>query len=255
MKALRIFFFTVIGIMVIAFLVITTTAPLRKVNELNKIATSDSVFMNKYKAIAKYPELLPLVKQKAQLQAQIAIAEDDSIGLVLNFKEKRASLMLKGVEIHSSPIISYDKDKVFDGIQSPAYRKIFTTPIHTVAEYSSVIKIPIVYKKAPKDSIEYMKNLKLPVAPEPEPAYVNYDLEYGFKLILVQNEWVTEADKQIEKKYKEDIKKLHFDNTFGAVLNYRKSLYTPVINVVLEGKEVRAIYRAIPKEASIVILL
>jgi hypothetical protein len=255
MKALRILFFIITGLVVLAFLVIVAAAPLRKVNELNEIASSDSVFMNKYKAIAMYPKLLPLVKEKAHLQAQIDMAEQDSIGLVINFKEKKASLMLKGVEIHSSDIISFSKDKVFDGIQSPAYRKLFSKPIHNISEYSSVVKIPIVYKKAPKDTIEAMKMLTLPVAPEPEPAYVNYDLQYGFKLILVQNEWVTEKDKELEKKYKSDSKKLTFNNTFGTVLDFKNSNYTPVITLVLQGKEVRAIYRALPKEASFVLIL
>jgi hypothetical protein len=255
MKAFRIFIFSIIGVGILFYLTIITAAPLRKTNELNKIATSDSVFMNRFKAIAMYPKLLPLVKERAHKQAQITLAEQDSIGLVLNFKENKASLMLKGVEIHTSQIISYEKDRVFDGIQSPAYRKLFTDPIHNISEYSSVIKEPIVYKKAPKDTIEAMKMLTLPVAPDPEPAYVNFDLEYGIKLILVQNEWITEAEKEVEKKYKSDIRKLLLKNTLGAVLNFKETTYSPTITVVLTNKEVRAIYRALPVKASIVMLL
>jgi hypothetical protein len=254
MKALRIFFFSIVGVGILLYLTITTAAPLRKIDDLNKIATSDSVFMNKYKAIATYPKLLPLVKEKAHKQAQITLAQGDSIGLILNFKEKKASLMLKGVEIHSSQIISYTKDKVFDGIKSPAYRKIFTDPIHNISEYTTVIKEPIVYKKAPKDTIEAMKMLTLPVAPELEPAYVNFDLEYGFKLILVQNEWITDAEKEIEKKYKLDVRKQYINNTLGTALSFKNSTYTPTITVVLTNKEVRAIYRALPQKASIVML-
>jgi hypothetical protein len=255
MKAFRIFFFTIIGLAVLLFLVATTAAPLRKMSELNKIATSDSVFMNKYKAIAKYPRLFPLVKEKAQKQAQVTLAEEDSIGLVINLKENRASLMLKGVEIHSSSIINFKKDRVFDGIKSPAYRKLFTYPIHNISEYSSVIKEPIVYKKAPKDTIEYMKMFKLPAAPPPVPAYVNFKMEYGFRLILVQNEWVTDADKELELKYKSDLHHLYINNNFKAALNLKEATYIPSIIVIMDRNEVQTIYRAIPKKADIVLIM
>ncbi|NLU38701.1 MAG: hypothetical protein GXX78_07405 [Bacteroidales bacterium] len=254
MKALKVIIFSVVTIAVVFYLVVITAAPLRKVAELNRLATSDSVFMNKYTAIATYPKLLPLVKEKAHLQAQIEMAESDSIGLVINVKEKKASLMLKGVEIHSSLIKELNIDPVFKGIESPAYRKMFTNPIHNVGEYSSVIKEPIVYKKAPKDTIEAMKMLTLPVAPEPEPAYVNYDLQYGIKLILVQDKWETEADLIEEKKYTDDMKKLRIHNSIGLLKNLREPSYIPVISAVMDGKEVRAIYRALPQKANIVFI-
>ena len=75
MKALKVIIFSVVTIAVVFYLVVITAAPLRKVAELNRLATSDSVFMNKYTAIATYPKLLPLVKEKAHLQAQIEMAD------------------------------------------------------------------------------------------------------------------------------------------------------------------------------------
>lgn len=254
MKAFRIFLFSIFGAVVLFYLFATTAAPIRKMNQWNKIATSDSVFMNKYKAISKYPKLLPLVKEKAQKQAMVSLAEQDSIGLIINFKENRAILMLKGVEIHNSKIIRYEKDPIFEGIKAPAYRKLFTNPVHNISEYSSVVKEPIVFKKIPKDTIEYMKMFKLPQAPPPEPAYVNFEMEYGFRLVLVQNEWVTDEEKTLQKKFEADIRKQKRENNMNALFNFKSPTYVPTIILYMDGTDVRSIYRAIPKKADIVMV-
>ena len=51
-----------------------------------------------------------------------------------------------------------------------------------------------------------MKMLTLPVARTRTCLHVNYDLQYGIKLILVQDKWETEADLIEKKKYTDDMK-------------------------------------------------
>jgi len=259
MKAFRIFLFFVVGLAVILYLVATTAAPIRKMNEWNRIATDDSVFMKKYSEIAQYPGLLPLVKERAQKEAILSLAKQDSVGLVINLKEKKASLMLKGIEIHNSNIISYELDPIFKGIQSPAYRKLFTSPVNNVSEeFSSLVKIPIVKRKAPKDTLEAMQIAlqlaKNPVAPPVDPAYVNYKMEYGFQLFFAQNEWISEDEKALQKKFEADLRKLKRENNKNALLNFKNPTYVPALVLHLEGKEIRSIYRAIPKNADFVLI-
>jgi hypothetical protein len=147
MKAFRVFIYIIIGLAILFYLTVTVSAPLRKANELNKIATSDTVFMKKSKAIAKYEGLLPLVKEKAYREAQIILAQQDSIGLLINFRNSTATLMLKGVEIQSSKIVDYKMDKVFDGINAPAFRKLFSRPLRNIHDFS---KNPLSLKRLQK---------------------------------------------------------------------------------------------------------
>jgi hypothetical protein len=255
MKALRIFFYIVIGIAIFFYLSVIITAPIRKINELNRIATSDSVFMKKSKAIAKYSGLLPLVKEKAFKEAQLILANQDSIGLIINFKSNTASLMLKGVEIQSSKIVTYQKDKIFDGIDAPAFRKLFSKPLYTIQTFSTFVKEPIVVKKAPKDSIEAMKMMTLPVLPPIEPAYVSYDLDRGFKLIMIQDSINTIEEKLIDKQFKADLRKQIYNDIFSNFTDLKNPKYTPTVIIKLSGRDVRSIYRALPVKASIVMLL
>lgn len=255
MKAFRIFLYILIGLVILIYLSVIVSAPLRKIDELNKIATSDSVFMKKSKAIAKYSQLLPLVKEKAFKEAQLILANQDSIGLLINFTNKTASLMLKGVEIQSSKIIDYKKDKVFDGMNAPAFRKLFSKPLHNSHDFSTIVKEPIVIKKAPKDTIEAMKMATLPVSLPIEPAYVSYDLDRGFKLIMIQDSINTPEEKLLEKRFKSDLRKQYLDDILSTFSDLKKPKYTPTVIIKLSGKDVRSIYRALPVKASFVMLL
>jgi hypothetical protein len=254
MKALRVIIYIVIGLAVIFYLVVTIAAPIRKVNELNKIATSDSVFMKKSKAIAKYNGLLPLVKEKAYKEAELNLSQQDSIGLIINFRNSTASLMLKGVEIQSSKIVNYKRDKVFDGLEAPAFRKLFSKPLHNTHDYSTFVKEPIVIKKAPKDTIEAMKMATLPVLPPVEPAYVSYDLDRGFKLIMMQDSINTEDEKILEKKFKKDLSSQIYNDIFSGLLDLKTPKYTPTVVIRLSGRDVRSIYRALPVKSSFVFI-
>jgi hypothetical protein len=256
MKVLKIFFYVIIGLAILFYIAVITSSPIRKVQEINKIATSDSVFMKKNKAITKFSmNLLPLVKEKAYKEAQISLANQDSIGLIINFKDSVASLMLKGVEIYSSKIIKYKKDIVFNGIDAPAFRKIFSKPLHNIQDYSTFVKEPIVVKRAPKDTIEAMKMATLPVLLPVDPAYVSFNLDFGFKLILIQDKWNSDEEKIIEKKFKSDLRRQTYENVISGILNLKKPFYTPTVIVEMEGRDVRAIYRALPYKSSIIMLL
>ena len=254
-KGIRVFIFITTGLVILFYLAVTVSLPIKKITELNQIATNDSVFMKKNSAIAKHPKLLPLVKEKAFKEAMITMAKQDSIGLVINFKDSTASLMLNGVEIYSSKIIRYKKDQIFDGIKAPAFRKIFSEPLHNYNEFSSVIKEPIVVKKAPKDTIEAMKMATLPDTIVPEPAYVSYTLEHGINLIMVQDKWISAEDRKTERKFLADLRKQRIRDNFSGLFNYSKSTYAPTIIIEMSGREVRSIYRALPYRASFVLLL
>jgi len=255
MKTSRIFLYTISLIVVLFYLVMTVSAPVRKLNRINLLASSDSIFMSQNSAIATYKGLLPLVKESAYKEAQIILAKQDSIGLVINFKDSIASLMLKGVEIHASKIISYKRDKLFNGIKAPAVKKIFSSPLHNISEFSTVVKEPIVKKRAPKDPAEALQMATVPDTIAAEPAYVVYNMELGFRLILVQEKWETQAEKKVERKFKSDIRKQRLKDMFYSLIHLKEPVYTPTVIIELNANEVRSIYRAMPWKASVVMLL
>ncbi|HNW49871.1 MAG TPA: hypothetical protein PKH79_02240 [Prolixibacteraceae bacterium] len=254
MKAIRVFLYIIIGVAVLYYLAARVNAPIHKAQELNQIATSDTSYIKKYSAIAKYKELLPLVKEKAYREAQLYMSKNDSIGMVINFRDSSANLMLKGVCIQTSKLVDFKKDKIFDGVEAPAFRKIFSKPLHNIDEFSTFAKVPIIIKKAPKDTIEAMRMATLPVEPPIDPAYVKYDLEYGIKLLMIQDSCDTPEELVVENMFKTELRKQKSDDLVSSLVNIGNPKYTPTIVLTLSGKDVRSIYRALPEKADFVMI-
>lgn len=252
-RLLKISALVIVALAMLYYLFTAAAAPVRKIAQLNNIALTDSVFMSKNTEIGMHKDLLPLVKEESYKKAMIAMARQDSIGLVINFADSTALLMLKGVEIHRSKIEKYQIDYVYKGIKAPAFKKIFSQPLHNLSEYSTVIKEPIVVKKAPETPEEALAFATIPDSIVPEPSYVWYGLEHGFKLILVQNNWTTHDELKVKREYLADLRREKISNRFKSFVNYNDPHYTPKVIIELNAREVRAIYRALPRNASIVL--
>jgi hypothetical protein len=252
-QRLKIAVLAIIGLIVLYYLFASAAAPVRKITHLNNIALSDSVFMSKNTEIGMHKHLLPLVKEESYKKAMIAMAKQDSIGLVINFADSSALLMLKGVEIHRSIIQKYSIDKVYKGIKAPAFKKIFSQPLHNLSEYSTVVKEPIVVKKAPQTPEEALELATIPDTIITGPAYVWYGLEHGFKLVLVQDNWTTPEDMKVKRQFMRELRRKKLNNRIKSFINVKEVHYTPTVVIELNAREVRAIYRALPRNASIVL--
>lgn len=254
MKLIKILLITVAIILGCLYLYFEAVDPIITVSKLNGNVLKDSVFINKHKNMADFPKLLPQIKEKAFIDAQLSLAKRDSIGLVINLKDSTVNLVMKGVTIRKSKMYDYKKDRIFDGLNGPAYYKYFSKPLSNVKEYCSLVKMPIDYKTAPKDTLEALKNLTIPDSVACEPAYYSIDLENGFRLIMVQPEWVTDAEKEIGKKYKEDMSKQNFFLKKSlALLKKETHIYKPTLVLKVSKYDIRAVYRGLPWKTGIVI--
>ncbi len=254
MKTIKILLITVFSIIGCIYLYFEAVDPIITVNKLNSDVLKDSVYIKKHQNMADFPKLLPQIKEKAFIDAQLSLAKRDSIGLVINLKDSTLNLVMKGVTIRKSKMYGYKKDRIFDGFNGPAYYKYFSKPLSNVKEYCSLVKEPIEYKKAPKDTLEALKHLTIPDSVACEPAYYSIDLDNGFKLIMVQPEWETEAEKEVGKKYNKDMfNQRFFLKRAVNLLKKEKQDYQPTLVLKVSKYDIRALYRGLPWKQGIVI--
>ncbi len=117
-----------------------------------------------------------------------------------------------------------------------------------------MIKEPIEKKTAPKDTIEALKHLIIPDSVACEPAYYSATLSNGINLIMVQPLWETEAEKEIEKKFKSDMNhQKFFLSRIKGLAKKEGADYKPTILIKLSKYDIRAIYRGTPWKPGIVI--
>ena len=80
------------------------------------------------------PSLRNTVRDIAYMEAYIAMAKDDSIGLILNLPDSIIGLVLKGVIIHSSKIKSISNDGFFNALDICAYKNLFSIPVSIIRQ-------------------------------------------------------------------------------------------------------------------------
>ena len=245
--------FIIIAAIIIIYSVIVAIAPVRKLNELKKETFLDSVYISQNLAVKNQAQLFQLAKEKAFLEAQLGMVNSDSIGLIINLKDSLVSMSLKGVIIHSSKVENFKQDPFFKEINPLVYTKLFAKPLIIQSEYSSIVKEPIVIRKAPKDTIEALENAYKPDTLIQNATYFNIDLNHDIKLIFIQKEWLSKEDKEIERKYKSDLLRVRLQNIASSFLHLKKASYMPTLIIELDDKDIRSIYRAIPFHSQVVI--
>ncbi len=255
MKALKAIIILIFTAFASLYLYFYAVAPIITLNQINKYALADSVFMRKHPIAAQHPNLMHQIKEKAFLDAQLSLSKADSIGLVINLKDSTASLVLKGVTLRRSKIDEINQDLIFKGINGPAYSKLFSKPLVCISDSSTVVKAPIEYHKAPKDTIEAMQRMRLPDSLVCEPGYYSLNLNRGIRLVMVQSEeWTTPEEIAVGERFKSDMQQQKFFLYRIKDLKGKETPdYIPTIVLKTSKYNIRAIYRGLPDKVSVVL--
>jgi len=251
-KLIRILFL-LLGVLGLYFLVMAGSAPLRTLKKMNKQAVSDSLFFTKSANLASDSGLFAQARQKAYLNARINLAKNDSIGIIINLSDSLLHLSLKGVIIHTSHITELKTDPFLRALHPLAWLKTFSEPLVAEEEKTSIVKEPIVKKRAPKDTLEAMDMAFLPDTLVQNPAWFSMYFPQGLNLVLVQEQWVTRADKKVERAFQADIRRKRRSDAFHSAFHPGDPRYTPLILIKINIDDVRSIYRALPEKAPVVI--
>jgi hypothetical protein len=238
--------------LVAAFLLVLITSlffvytPLRKLQQLNAIGLTDSLFMQSEGRIYSQQSLKGLSRELAMKKALLELAGSDSIALSVHLSDSLVCLSIKGVDVHKSHISSYQNDGVLRLLDNATYMKIFSKPLKIVSQKASIAKEPVVIRKAPKTPEEAALLQFQPDTTEPGRIFIFLELEYGLRVEL-EPENAGFKNRGFLYYIVEAIDK--YRNLLAGVVNE----YHPVIRVRLTDEDLIAIYRALPKEANIAI--
>ena len=199
--------------------------------------TSDSTFLS-------------LFKEQAYLQSRVVMAETDSVYLTLNLAEKVINIEISGVVVHSTPINEIKASKLITDGDEFVITSLLSAPLTIVSDTSSIAKIPIIKKIAPKDTSEFKPDA-IPDTAFYEP--VNYILETdrGIKIFVYQSEDINHGDKKDRLMF--DLRHRLF-NTKAALKNilaFKLPEYQPFIKIKIPSADAKIIYRAIPRNGQI----
>lgn len=238
-----------------AYLLSMAIAPLHTVENFEKLAESDSLFLENYKDLYDQPELSSLVKDKVYKEALLKLAEYDSIQLVINLSDSTVNLSIKGVVIHRSRAGTVHADRIFQGMPLVQQLKLMSQPLAVHSQIASIVKEPVVVREAPKDTLEAALNAWQPDTLLQNPAFVLLTLDEGIHVILEQEDHPALKDRWTRFGFYSRLYSKRFLETTSDFLCLRKQDYHPAIAVSLPVDELRAIYRALPGRIYVVVKL
>ena len=192
--------------------------------------------------------------KEAFLLARLEMAKNDSISMAVDLKDSTITLLVQGVTIFKTKLLAYDCSNYFNKIDPFVTSQFFSWPF-IVEEYSaSIPKIPLIIKKAPKDTIEAAS----PPAPgqlEESQQLISFQLSLDRKLnILFEQDSLSYGTKN--KSYKQYIhqqKKVSKKAVRMALIRGSPIEYIPQIKIRLNRQDALIIFRAIPEKVKVAI--
>lgn len=190
----------------------------------------------------------------AYYHAQLEAANSDSVVLCVDIPDSTAMLLIKGVTVHTAKIDRFRVSSFFTKIDQRILYKALSYPFRVERQTSSIPKVPLMIKIAPKDTSEYTPDI-VPDTTDINP--VNYVLEAKPGLLIYVYETPNNQSSVSFNGVITDIK----DRTtillddLQRIAHFRKLVYRPSITLRLNRKDAKIIFRAIPHDALIILKL
>jgi hypothetical protein len=210
-------------------------------NTIDEKVFSDSTYLN-------------LLKEKAFNQARIAMAETDSISLVLNLADSTAELQISGVTVHSSHFSRMDVSKIIRTGNEYIMTTMFSRPLTITDDYSSIKKEPLVIKMAPKDTSEFRPDIILDTA-DYEPVNFIIEIDTLLRIYIYQQEKLNRGDGRQQFMFDLRFRLHNFSDSFKKICVFKVPDYHPFIKIRIPRANAKIIYRALPRHGQVTVYM
>jgi hypothetical protein len=248
---------SVLAILTVLYLFSSLSAPVKKIHQLNA-AFNDSIrpdLLDKTYPVPENPALFELYRQKAFLESRLAMAKNNTIGLVVDLQDSILDIEIGGIKLHSTQISKYRVSRTFGKIDHKAFIGLFSKPLKTVHNSGTFVKEPIVVKKAPKDTIEAAQQATVPDSIKTGPAFVALTLDYNIRLSLYQENKKSVWTMLYGFIFRSGMRFRRAGEAVQGAVTFRIPDYRPEIRVFVPKKDLITIYRALPADTRVVIKL
>jgi hypothetical protein len=197
---------------------------------------------------------LALLKDRAWLQSRTIMAETDSIYLTINLEDSTADLAINGVMVHSSPIEQFRLSRIFTKGNKAVLYTMLSAPLSVVSSESSIRKEPLMIKMAPKDTSEYKPDI-VPDTTHTKPVNFVLNMSGGIRIFFYQDDHNVPGDRLSRFLFDFRQRTVCTWDAIKSVALLKIPEYHPYIKLYVSGTDGRIIYRAIPRNGQLTILL
>lgn len=207
--------------------------------KLPKDITSDSTFLS-------------LLKEETYLQSRVAMAETDSVYLTINLSKMTINIEISGVAVHSTIINEIEVSKLITDGDEFAITSLLSAPLTIISDTSSIAKIPIIMKVAPKDTSEFKPDA-IPDTAFYEPVNYIFETDRGIKIFVYQSEEIKQGDSKDRFIFDLRHRLINTKASMKDIIKFKVPDYQPFIKIKIPSADAKIIYRAIPRHGQIAI--
>lgn len=238
---------------IIYYTIMAISAPVRKLNELTekfgykpdeKNKTDERIFSD-----SAYLELL---KVKGYNQARIAMAETDSIYLSINLADSTTDLEISGVSVHTSHISRMNISKMLSYGNEYVLTTMFSKPLTITRDFSTIKKMPLVIKMAPKDTSEFKPDIIVDTT-DYEPVNFIMQVDDGLRIYVYQEEKLNRGDGRQQFLFDMHIRLHNLADSFKKICVFKVPEYNPYIKIRVPRADAKIIFRGLPAHGQIAI--
>ena len=229
--------------------------------ELQTIAQEEKINSYRLAQSAEQLEIRSLAAKHSQLrldeayyQAQTSAAKSDSITLLLKLPDSLAVLQIKGVAVRQCKISDFRISRAVHHMrQAGILPDWIRSPFTSINSLSTIPKNSYRIKQAPKDTVEANQTREEMVAPREVDVYFTYQFDRDLKLVVHQIERPTLVGSLIWAGYRLQFWWDLVKETWRNLLKLERPHHRIQIELALSRSDVKAIYRALPRNTLLVL--
>lgn len=205
--------------------------------------------------LTEVKNIISLENEKAYLQNRLSLAENDSIYLILDLPDSLLVLEIKGVPVRKNKIITQKVSQRFSLINHENLLPWIAAPFTLERDISTIPKMPIVVKQAPKDTVEAAQSSSTPKPPEATAVFFTLYFDRNLVIEIEQADPPQEEDLKEIKDYRSKKRKESNRSVFNTLRDPQQADQPMRISLVVSEADARAIYRAIPTKTHLILKL
>lgn len=228
-------------------------SPSKKISEI-----SDEYGFAKYekrklpKSITGDSTFLALLKEESYLQSRVSMAGTDSVYLTINLADSLINIEISGVIVHSTIIHELEASKILTDGDEFTVTSLLSEPLTIISDTSSIAKIPVILKIAPKDTSEYKPDA-IPDTAFYESVNYIFETDRGINIMVYQSEEVKQGDSKNRFMFDLQHRLINTRAALKDIIRFKIPEYQPYIKIKIPSADAKIIYRAIPKHGQIAI--
>jgi hypothetical protein len=215
-----------------------------------QITTGDETVSNSKEDLKK---LFELKMTEIVLRSRYNLSSEDSIYMVLDLINKVATLEMKGIPLHDSPIQDVWISNSIKMFHTEALLRWISQPFVLKNANSTIERVQFLVKIAPKDTIEANKAEATPAPRKTEDVFIVLNFERNLQLVIQQTETSLGEDKVRIDSLKRYLFKKDTENSLKALTTLKREAITPKIFITIPKADAITLYRALPQKLKMVI--